>query len=578
MRSRGRVIRPGARLKLPRSATRVGSLGLVAAAATLLLPIATSTPFALAAATDAPDEAARDVLVAARDLTFEPDVIRSPAGTELTVTLTNAGLEPHNIAFTLEDGSPIEPDAVSAIIGAGETTEITFTTPEPGRYPFVCQVHPLEMVGSLRVGGQGRQAPPEPVIRPVPPALAEHPRIDPAAFRVTTFAWGLPYATGMLELEDGSILAAVAESDASGFIGASGKLLRMVDQDDDGVADLIAPVGVVAPAGGHGPLVLRELPGAVIQIRSIGDLVVMTTRQQGRSHLVVLRAGPPGDHLRLLGRLTFDYPDAHVHLTYGLALREGSRLGSVEAYFNVGSRLNDRSDLAPIAVNGLVEAAVQPEAIHRVTLFDDGEAVRASDIELIATGVRNGAGMAFDPLGGDLWFQDNGINLDDGSEDQLSADEIDVIPSEVLGIDVLDFGFPDAYVAAGTGVPVGSGGEPPVVALFPIDGSQSEGPAEITFAPPGFPDGLDSGIFVGFHGRYGLAGIANEENPLLYVDVTERSALPFLPNEAPDIGHLDNVLATANSLFVADINRLGPMGSTSPQGVIYQIKAVGDDG
>jgi hypothetical protein len=185
--------------------------------------------------------------------------------------------------------------------------------------------------------------------------------------------------------------------------------------------------------------------------------------------------------------------------------------------------------------------------------------------------------MSFDPAGGDLYFQDNGMNLQDGSDDQLSADEIDVIPADRLGREVLDFGFPDDYIAADTGSRVGSGAEQPVVVFLPIDGSRSEGPAEIAFAPPGFPDGLDAGLFVGFHGRYGLAGLANDENPLLHVDLEDRSARPFVPNDAPDIGHLDNVMATDDSLFMADINRLGPMGSTSPQGVIYQVKAIAED-
>ena len=347
----------------------------------------------------------------------------------------------------------------------------------------------------------------------------------------------------------------------------------MVDENGDGVADSTSPVGIVSPAGGRGPLVLRELPGAMIQMRTIGDLVLMTTRQRTRSHIVVLRAGAPGEHLRHLGTMTFAYPTEHVHKTYGIAVREGAATGTVEVYFNVGSRVNDASDPAPVAVSGLLDATVQPESIYRVTLSDDGESVRASDPTLIASGVRNGAGMAFHPRTGDLWFQDNGID-DDGSEDQLSADELNVIPAEGLGQVVLDFGFPDDYVAVETGVRVGSGGEPPVVAFTPIDGSQSEGPAEITFAPPGFPAGLDTGVFVGFHGRYGQAGLDNEENPLLYVDLDERVVVPFVPNVAPDIGHLDNILATTDSLYIADINRLGAVGTPDAQGVIYQVTAL----
>ena len=431
------------------------------------------------------DAEAVEVVIAARDLAFDPDVIRAPAGAELTVRLTNAGLVPHNIAFTLDSGEILSPEAVSDIIGPGDTVSVTFTTPGPGRYAFLCQIHPLEMTGRLRVGGTTTDA--EPVVAPGPLPLADHPMVDPARFRVTTFAWGLPYTTAMLAQADGSLLVAVNDADDAGLIGSTGKLLRMVDENGDGVADSTSPVGIVSPAGGRGPLVLRELPGAVIQMRTIGDLVLMTTRQRTRSHIVVLRAGAPGEHLRHLGTMTFAYPTEHVHKTYGIAVREGAATGTVEVYFNVGSRVNDASDPAPVAVSGLLDATVQPETIYRVTLSDDGESVRASDPTLIASGVRNGAGMAFHPRTGDLWFQDNGINLDDGSEDQLSADELNVIPAERLGQVVLDFGFPDDYVAVETGVRVGSGGEPPVVAFTPIDGSQSEGPAEIDLRPAWLP-------------------------------------------------------------------------------------------
>ena len=520
---------------------------------------------------------ALEAVVAARDLAFEPDVIRAPAGAELTVLLTNAGREPHDIAFMLDTGEPIDPGAVSPIIEAGESTKITFTTPGPGRYQFVCQVHPLEMTGNLRIGGVRPEADPQPVVRPNPFPLADDPRIDPSDFRVTTFAWGLPYTNGMLALPDGSLLVAVNEGDGTAFVGSTGKLLRMSDDDSDGVADAMSPVGIVAPAGGHGPLVLRELPGAIVQMRAVGDIVVVTTRQPARSHLIVLRAGPPGEHLRLLGRMTLDYAREHVHRTYGIAVREAQAPGSVEVYFNIGSRLDDASDLAPVGLAGLATGALRPESIHRVTLAIDGDRVTASEPELVATGLRNAAGMAFHPESGDLYLQDNGMNLDDGSEDQLSADELNVIPTERLGREVLDFGFPSDYVAAGTGARVGGGAEQPVLAFLPTGDGQAEGAAEITFAPPGFPAGLDTGLFVGFHGRYSLGGVANEENPVLYVDLAERVTVPFVPNDAPDVGHLDSLLSTSDSLFLADINRLGPMGSTAPQGVIYQVKALDED-
>jgi hypothetical protein len=108
----------------------------------------------------------------------------------------------------------------------------------------------------------------------------------------------------------------------------------------------------------------------------------------------------------------------------------------------------------------------------------------------------------------------------------------------------------------------------------PISGSESEGANDIVFAPPGFPDGLNNGIFVGFHGRYALGGLANEENPLVYVDLTSTNYFHFIGNDEPNIGHLDGLLATGDSLFVADLTSNGSLDTGSGRGVIYQIKSL----
>ena len=44
-------------------------------------------------------------------------------------------------------------------------------------------------------------------------AIADHPRVNPADFIVTKFAGDLNYPVGMVELEDGSVLVAVSDSD-----------------------------------------------------------------------------------------------------------------------------------------------------------------------------------------------------------------------------------------------------------------------------------------------------------------------------------------------------------------------------
>jgi hypothetical protein len=106
-----------------------------------------------------------------------------------------------------------------------------------------------------------------------------------------------------------------------------------------------------------------------------------------------------------------------------------------------------------------------------------------------------------------------------------------------------------------------------------LTGEESEGPNDIAFAPPGFPDGLNSGIFVGFHGRFNAGGLANEENPLVYVDLTTTNYFHFIGNQEANIGHLDGLLATDDSLFIADLSSNGSLSTGSGRGVIYQIQS-----
>src|SRR5262249_21786099 len=106
------------------------------------------------------------------------------------------------------------------------------------------------------------------------------------------------------------------------------------------------------------------------------------------------------------------------------------------------------------------------------------------------------------------------------------------------------------------------------------NGSESEGPAEIAMAPPGFPAGLNNGVLVGFHGKGGLGGIANEENPLVFANLATRGYFHFISNDEPNIGHLDGLLSTSDSLFVTDLDPTGSLSGTAASGVIYQIQSI----
>ncbi len=521
------------------------------------------------------------IRVEAGDLWFAPDSIDADPGVRVSIELVNVGAQPHNIAFRFAGQAEGEvPDAVGAIVASGGSDVLTFDMPGPGSYQFVCDVHPLDMTGTLVVGGAEASAAPVPAPTvagseppPGPLALGSDPRIDPSRFQITEFASGVPYPTSMVELSDGSILAAT--NALGSYVASDGKLLRLVDQDGDGRADDIAPVAIVRRVGGSRLPVYVDLPGAVVQMRRASGLLVLTARQQMRTQIVVLREPPiPGDPYTWLGAVRLEFPEDHLHDTYAIALRSGPAEGSTEVYFNVGSGLNAEADTTRIEAAGLVDADLVTGSVYGMTLVDDGRRVEVTDLRLIATGLRNAAALAFHPTTGDLYLQDNGMERDDDIDEPVNADELNVIAADRLGVEVPDFGYPDQYVAYRTGERVGTTAEMPIVAFQPIGTSEAQGAAEFTFAPAGFPPPFDEGILIGFHGTYQEGGLANDENPVLWVDPDTAAVLEFIPNDAPQIGHPDSLLATHDSLYVADLSPAGPISGGSADGVIYRIAAL----
>jgi hypothetical protein len=178
--------------------------------------------------------------------------------------------------------------------------------------------------------------------------------------------------------------------------------------------------------------------------------------------------------------------------------------------------------------------------------------------------------MAIDPATGDLYFEDNGI---DGPtfDPQLSADEINRIPAADVGRVVPDFGFASDYIRLSDGVRVGSGATQPVDA-FPLGPSfNAQGPNDIAFAPAAFPRELNRGIFVGFFGKFGSGGVANDQNPVVFYDLRRDRHFEIVDNDLPGIGHPVGLLSTADSVFISDMASAGPFANGG--GVIYQVQA-----
>jgi glucose/arabinose dehydrogenase len=400
-----------------------------------------------------------------------------------------------------------------------------------------------------------------------PLVVGGDPRVHPADFRITTFASGLDFPYGMVRLADGSLLVATNPSASGTFYQSSGQLIRLVDADGDGVAD------------GPGTVLYAGLPGALSSPRQAGNLFFVTTSAPGSERIAVLRAGAtPADPLTLVGNLFFAFPAGWEHTTFENAVRPTpGRPGDYDLFFNVGASGNADSLTTPIAVSGLASGAVNVDSIYKVTVHDAGGTPVLSGLTQVAAGLRNAAGMAFQPGSGNLYLEDNGS--DGGNpEEELGADELNVVAAGDIGRTVPDFGFPNTYIDYFTGRQVGSGGTQPLVAFLPIPvpatGAELAGAAQITFAPRDFPAGLNDGVFVGFHGDFNNGGPANDENPLVYVDLKTKRYFEFVAGSLPGVGHLDALLATNDSLFVADLSSTGSLFGSQHSGVIYQIKVV----
>ncbi|WP_197447208.1 Calx-beta domain-containing protein [Tautonia plasticadhaerens] len=394
------------------------------------------------------------------------------------------------------------------------------------------------------------------------------PGVDPSVFRVTTFASGLDYPYGMTQLVDGSLLVATSRPASTSYFNSTGQLLRLSDADGDGVAD------------GPGAVLYGGLPGALTSIERAGDLILVVSSQDGGERISVLRTGAsPSDPLRLAGSIRFAIPPGFEHKVFALETRAtpGSP-GSYDLFFNLGAAENFAATTETVRVSGLIDGTLRGDSLYRVTVSDGPGGLSVSGLTRIASGLRNAAGIAVHPASGDLYFEDNGIDTPSNRIEPLSADELNRVAAADVGGAAEDFGFPSNYTAYRTGTLVGGAGVQPVVAFQPIPdprtGAESEGPAEIAIAPSAFPPGFNDGVFVGFHGQFNLAGAANEENPVVYYDLGSGDYVHFIRGDSPGVGHLDGLLATADSLFLADLSSVGSIGSGAGSGVIYQIRSL----
>lgn len=160
------------------------------------------------------------------------------------------------------------------------------------------------------------------------PFSIQGPGIDPADFRMTTFATGLNFPVGMAELSDGSIMVAVSNS-SSFFGSSSGSILRLADTNLDGIADEQTTLFADVPGGG------------LTSLRKIDDLIFVTGQGLGRP-ISILRAGAnPSDPLSFIGEININYTGSWLHPHSALEVRRTpSQDSSYDLFFQLGSHVN----------------------------------------------------------------------------------------------------------------------------------------------------------------------------------------------------------------------------------------------
>jgi len=398
------------------------------------------------------------------------------------------------------------------------------------------------------------------------------PSVDPADFRITVFATGLTYPTSMQQAGDGSLIV-LTNDPSSGLFDSAGEIQRLVDADDDGVSD------------GPATTLFSGLPGIATSLRKVGPLVFVSSRELDNEAISILRTGAtPAAAYSLLGTLDLVYPAAAVvqnHRNVALAARPTpAGGGTVDLVFNIGSEDNSSATTDTVSGQGLLSgvagaAAMNMDSLYQVTVQDTGGVPVLSNLTQLATGLRNAAGIAFDPAG-NLWFADNGIDPSGGAAQ--SADELNRIAAADLGGAIEEFGFPEDYISYTTGLAATGLSIQPLVAYLRTPdiatGARSEGPVEIALTPAAFPVPLQGGMFVGFHGRFSNSGAANDENPVVFTELGPLAYFHFVSTSEPALGHPNGLLATPRSLFIADLTATGSTSSNSANGVIHQIQAV----
>jgi plastocyanin len=91
-------------------------------------------------------------VVATSPLRWDTPELTAPAQQEFTLVFDNQDSSaPHNVVIQGPGGTLVDIGDTTPFTGPGQR-EYTVPPLDPGEYPFICQVHPTAMVGTLTVG------------------------------------------------------------------------------------------------------------------------------------------------------------------------------------------------------------------------------------------------------------------------------------------------------------------------------------------------------------------------------------------------------------------------------------------
>ena len=386
----------------------------------------------------------------------------------------------------------------------------------------------------------------------------------------------------MAQLQDGSILVGVTEPTGGfGTVGydalatGAGRLLRLTDTNQDGIAD--GPGTIVA-----------SLDAAVLSVRTAGNLVIAATAGNGSDpgsralNIVLFQTGAqPTDSYTNLGSLDFLLDAGALPGNIAIAVRPApGQAGSYELFFAIPAGSHEGTAIGTVALSGLASApALAPGSIHRVVITPAGGGgggggpVTVSAPVLVATGIRVSAGISF-ASDGSLLISDNGYQSY-ATGDQISADELNSLSPGTIAGGSSFLGYDANYPDYATGAFVGGAGVAPLAAFIPIPGQESRGAGEVTQAPAWFPNGLDSGYLVGFHGIWDNVGASNPINPVYWVDPLTGAYFPFVAGGQAGMGHPNGLLSTGDGFYIADLFTISTF--TAESGAIYMLAPADPD-